>query len=56
MQGDSRLVRSSQGETDTWTLSKEEPGIEPATFRLSVDPLFLLGYMTPDDKQHDCCL
>ena len=50
-QGDSQLVRSSQGEgvslRDTSTLSEEEPGIEPATFRLPADPLYHWATATP---------
>ena len=44
-QGDSQLVRSSQGEASH--TSTEEQGIEPATFRLTADPLYLLSHMQP---------
>ena len=47
-QGDSRLVRSSQGEAslrDTSTLRWEEPGVKLATFWLPVNPLYLLSNM-----------
>ena len=45
MQGNSQLVRSSQGEVSQGhsTLSKEEPGIELASFQLPINPLYLLS-------------
>jgi hypothetical protein len=34
---------------DTSALSEEEPGIEPTTFRLPADPLYLLSYCRSED-------
>ena len=51
MQGDSQLVRSDQGETSHSGTprysARRSRGIELATFRLPVNPSYLLSYCGP---------
>ena len=50
MEGDSQLVRSSQGEVSCSGIPRyhQEPGIELATFRLHLNSLYLLSQMPPE--------